>query len=128
MDWLVCTTTGKDAARAALAFRTIHIPYAGDLDLFGTGSLFELLCTARTRTGEDTLASWLLQAAAPEEIRARQAAVAELRPLLDLREDLALLGSDVPAGVDFDALAAWGAEPPLLTARWPRWAALALGR
>jgi hypothetical protein len=41
--------------------------------------------------------------------------VRELRPLLDLREDLALLGSDVPAGVDFDALAAWGAEPPILT-------------
>ena len=73
------------------------------------------------------LAAWLLHAAAPEEIRARQAAVAELRPLLDLREDLALLGGDVPAGVDFNALAAWGAEPPLLTARWPRWAALGLG-
>jgi hypothetical protein len=73
------------------------------------------------------LASWLLHAAGPEEIRARQAAVAELRPLLDLREDLALLGSDVPAGVDFNALAAWGAEPPLLTTRWPRWAALLLG-
>jgi hypothetical protein len=102
-------------------------PYAGDLDLFGTGSLFELLCTARTRTGEDTLASWLLHAAAPDEIRARQAAVAELRPLLDLREDLALLGGDVPAGVDFNALSAWGAEATLLTARWPRWAALVLG-
>ncbi len=102
-------------------------PYAGDLDLFGAGSLFELLCTARTRAGEDTLASWLLRAADMEEIRARQAAVAELRPLLDLREDLALLGSDVPAGVDFNALAAWGAESPLLTARWPRWAALILG-
>jgi hypothetical protein len=101
--------------------------YAGDLDLFGTGSLFELLCTARTRTGEDTLASWLLHPADADEIRARQAAVAELRPLLDLREDLALLGSNVPAGVDFNALAAWGTESPLLTARWARWAALVLG-
>jgi hypothetical protein len=108
-------------------FRDDTHPYASDLDLFGTGSLFELLCTARTRTGENTLAAWLLQAAAPDEVRARQAAVAELRPLLDLREDLALLGGDVPAGVDFDALAAWGAEAPVLTARWPRWAALVLG-
>ena len=114
---------GQNGAR----FQDDTHPYAGDLDIFGTGSLFELLCTARTRTGEDTLASWLLHAAAPEEIRARQAAVAELRPLLDLREDLALLGSDVPAGVDFRALAAWGAESPLLTAQWPRWAALLLG-
>jgi hypothetical protein len=108
-------------------FRDETHPYAGDLDLFGAGSLFELLCTARTRSGEKTLASWLLQAAAPEEVRARQAAVAELRPLLDLREDLALLGGNVPAGVDFDALAAWGAEAPLLTRQWPRWLALALG-
>jgi hypothetical protein len=108
-------------------FRDETHPYAGDLDLFGTGSLFELLCTARTRSGEKTLASWLLQAAPPEEVRARQAAVAELRPLLDLREDLALLGGNVPAGVDFDALAAWGTEAPLLTARWPRWLALVLG-
>ena len=34
--------------------------YATDLDLFGPGSLFELLSFARTRMGEDTLASWLL--------------------------------------------------------------------
>jgi hypothetical protein len=114
---------GQDGAR----FRDDNHPYAGDLDIFGTGSLFELLCTARTRTGEDTLASWLLHAAPADEIRARQEAVAELRPQLDLREDLALLGSDVPAGVDFNALAAWGAEPPVLTARWPRWVALLLG-
>src|SRR5262249_47574053 len=102
-------------------------PCAADLDLFGPGSLFELLCTARTRTGEDTLASWLLAPATPAEVRARQDAVAELRPQLDLREDLALLGSDVPAGVDFDGVAAWGAGPDLLGPRWPRWLALALG-
>jgi hypothetical protein len=102
-------------------------PYAADLDLFGPESLFELLCTARTRTGEDTLAGWLKAAAPPEEIRARQAAVAELRPQLDLREDLALLGGDLPAGVDFDAVVAWGVGPPLLERTWLRWPALALG-
>jgi MutS domain V len=102
-------------------------PYAGDLDLFGSGSLFELLCTARTRTGEDTLASWLCAGAGAEEIAARQAAVAELRPLLDLREELALLGDDVPIGVDFDAVALWGAEPRILISQWPRWLALLIG-
>src|SRR5215471_8969322 len=40
--------------------------YAQDLDLFGKGSLFELLCTARTHIGEETLAAWLLAPAAPE--------------------------------------------------------------
>ena len=33
-----------------------HHPYEFDLDLFGKGSLFQLLCRARTRLGEDTLA------------------------------------------------------------------------
>jgi hypothetical protein len=108
-------------------FRDENHPYAADLDLFGTGSLFELLCTARTRTGEDTLAGWLRGPAAPAVVRARQAAVAELRPQLDLREDLALLGGDVPAGVDFEAVAGWGAAPPVLQPRWPRWPLLALG-
>jgi hypothetical protein len=117
----------KGRGQSGDRFRDETHPYAGDLDLFGTGSLFELLCTARTRSGEKTLATWLLQAAAPEEVRSRQAAVAELRPLLDLREDLALLGGHVPAGVDFDALAVWGAQAPLLTRQWPRWLALVLG-
>jgi hypothetical protein len=83
-------------------------PNAPDLDLFGVGCLFELLSSARTRAGEDALADWLLRHAALEEIEARQAAVAELRPNLDLREDLALLGADVPDGVDLEALAQWG--------------------
>ena len=80
-------------------------PYAPDLDLFGHGSLFELLCTARTRGGERTLAEWLQRPAAPDEIQARQAAVEELQPKLDLREALVLRGADVRAGVDPDIFA-----------------------
>ena len=103
-------------------------PNAVDLDLFGPGSVFELLCTARTRSGEETLAAWLLGPAAPEEIRARQAAVQELRPRLDLREDLALLGANVRAGIDPNALARWGAGPRiLLSGRAPLVGALLSG-
>jgi hypothetical protein len=107
-------------------FLTGDHPYAADLDLFGTGSLFERLCTVRTRMGEDTLAAWLRAPAAPEEIRARQAAVAELRARLDLREALALLAADVPAGVGFEALAAWGTAAPVLGSRTLRLAAFVL--
>jgi len=46
--------TGRDGA----PFLAGH-SYAGDLDLFGPGSLFELLNTARTEIGEVTLADWL---------------------------------------------------------------------
>ena len=113
---------GEGGAR----FRHPAHPYAEDLDLFGAGSLFELLCTARTRAGEDTLAGWLCAPAVPDEIRARQAAVDELRSRLDLREDLALLGADVRAGVDPDALTAWAGRPIALHAPWARRVAPAL--
>ena len=83
-------------------------PYAADLDLFGPASLFELLSTARTRMGEETLAHWLLEPASPDALRARHEAVAELRPMLDLREDLSSLGEDVQTGVHPAELAAWG--------------------
>jgi hypothetical protein len=94
-------------------------PYARDLDLFGKGSLFELLCTARTRPGADALAAWLLGPAAAGEVRSRQAAVAELAPRLDLREDLAVLGDDVRAEVHPDRLSAWAETP----AEIPTWLA-----
>jgi hypothetical protein len=83
-------------------------PYALDLDIFGTGCLFELLCTVWTRTGENTLASWLRAPATLEEIYARQEAVDELRPQLDLREDLTILREEVPADIDLAGLAEWG--------------------
>ena len=118
--------TWAGAGETGERFRRRTHPYADDLDLFGRGSLFELLCTARTRAGEETLAAWLLAPAPPDEIRARQAAVDELRPRLGLREDLALLGADVRASVDPDALRAWAAAPIVLRAPWaryfaPRW-------
>lgn len=102
--------TGKGATGERF-LKSSH-PYAEDLDLFGHGSLFELLSTARTRAGEETLAGWLQAPAAPEVVRARQAAVAELRPRLDLREDLLLLGEDVRSGEDSQELAAWAAATP----------------
>jgi hypothetical protein len=102
-------------------------PYALDLDLFGKGSLFELLCIAQTSSGQETLASWLLRPAAAAEISARQCAVEELAPRLDLREEIAQLGADVPEGTDLHGLAAWGAAPPKLVAPRIRIVATILG-
>jgi len=92
-------------------------PYAQDLDLFGKGSVFELLCTARTRIGEDRLANWILHPAAPPTARARQEAVDELRPRVDLREELAVLAEEARTGVEPVALAAWGEAPPIVHSR-----------
>lgn len=95
-------------------------PYAQDLDLFGKGSLFELLSTARTHIGEDTLVRWLLAPADPETVGGRHEAVNELRPRLDLREDLAIVAEEARTGVDPVSLAAWGEAAPLIEGRWLR--------
>jgi hypothetical protein len=92
-------------------------PYASDLDLFGEGSVFERLNTARTQAGAGTLAAWLLTAASPEEIRARQEAIDDLCGRLDLRERQSLLAAQLPARIDLEGLVRWGDEPPHLPSR-----------
>jgi MutS domain V len=87
-------------------------PCARDLDLFGRASLFELLCTARTRAGEEALARWLTAPALPDEVRARQAAAIELSPRLGFRESLSTMGEDVAIGVRPAQLADWGETQP----------------
>jgi len=102
-----------------------HI-YASDLDIFGKGSLFELLCVARTAEGEQRLAGWLLEHAPAAEVKSRQSAIGDLRGRVQLREDVALLGDDIRAGVHAASLAAWGAAPPIGFLAGARWAALLL--
>jgi len=95
-----------------------HHVYAADLDLFGTGNLFELLSIARTRMGENSLATWLLSPASLATIQERQKSSAELRDRLDLREDLAVLGETAGVGVQPEELVRWAESPNRLTARW----------
>jgi hypothetical protein len=96
-------------------FRDRLHPYSEDLDLFGTGSLFELLSTARTGEGEQILANWLRAPATSDVLHARHAAITELRSRLDLREDLAVLGEEVRTKVRTDALAGWGEHAAAFT-------------
>ncbi len=98
--------------------------YAQDLDLFGDGSLFQLLCTARTQAGEETLAGWLRTPADPREVAERQAAVRELRPHVALREEIHVAAEDVRTAVRPAPLAAWATGESPLPASWPRWAAI----
>lgn len=109
-------------------FRDPKHVYADDLDIFGRGSLFELLSTARTAMGEERLASWLLAPASAEQIRERQAAVEELRPHLDLREQIGVVGSELRPRIDPQKLIEWAESPLVFRSLWLRWivAALAL--
>ncbi len=87
-------------------------PIARDLDLFGRASLFQLIDTARTEIGEETLAEWLLQPATATAVGLRQSAVRELAALVDFREDVAVLAAEAEVGRT-GALARWAAAPPV---------------
>ncbi len=83
--------------------------YAADLDVFGQGSLFQLLDETATRQGEEVLARWL--SAPPKElagVRERQGAVKELAQRIDFRQALVteakLAG---PAKADLSRFLAW---------------------
>ncbi|HEY1068887.1 MAG TPA: hypothetical protein VGE52_22390, partial [Pirellulales bacterium] len=118
--WQGVGATGED-------LRPFGHAYAGDLDLFGRGSLYQLLGAPQTRMGEQTLSAWLLGPADAAMIRARQAAVAELRDELDLREALAALDSDVRDKVSPDELKNWATAAPKFTDTWRPLVALPLG-
>ncbi|MCP3140667.1 MutS-related protein [Pyxidicoccus xibeiensis] len=82
--------------------------FTPDLDVFGQGSLFQLMNETATRAGEERLASWLSAPAPAAEVEARQGAARELAPRVDFRQDLC---------VDSRVVAKEKAEPGLFI-RW----------
>lgn len=100
---------------------------AADLDLFGRGSLFERVCTARTADGEARLAGWFKQPASAAVVTARQQEVADLRSRLDLREALAAAGAEVASGADYAPLVAWAEMIAPPQPDWRRTAVFVLG-
>jgi len=104
--------SGPDGAR----FAADH-PFAHDLDLFGSGSVFQLYDTARTEIGEETLADWLRAPASASTVIARQQAVSELRPMLDFRESIAVLAAEADVGRT-GALASWASGASVVFPRW----------
>jgi len=110
-------------------FRGADHVYADDLDLFGDGSLFQLLCVARSRIGKEFLARRLQwPQASPEtivQIEAWQAAVAELKMKPDFREAVFTAGSKEAINADGPALKQWAATVVSLEyRRWWPWALL----
>jgi MutS domain V len=97
-------------------FRNPKHVYADDLDIFGTGCLFELLSTALLPMGEERLAQWLTAASPVPAIHERHKVIVDLRDKLDLREELALLGEDLKVRLDPRSLENWAETPPQLPA------------
>ena len=100
--------------------------YSEDLDLFGPGSLFQLISTARTRMGEDCLAKWLLSPSAVPVITERQSLVKELKNKLELRERLAVIGDELRVTLDPKALIRWAEGDVVLQNHFLRWTSAAL--
>jgi hypothetical protein len=88
-------------------------PYCDDLDLFGSGSLFEYLCSAKTGSGRDWLANVLLSPADFAEAQSRQEAIAELRGNHALRESLAGAVRTGMGSFEGKALKDWLDESPI---------------
>ncbi len=84
-DWLGAGASGEGLNPPGHA-------YANDLNIFGTGSLFELLWIGRSGIGQRGLAEYLLKPATVDEALLRQEAIRELREKRNLREKIALLG------------------------------------
>jgi hypothetical protein len=99
---------------------------AADLDLFGEGSLFELLCDVQTPAGRETLARWLQQPAQMEEAISRQQAVRYLRDQIDLREKLALVRAGKADEYSWNTFRSWLTADPIDFSRWAPWATLLL--
>jgi hypothetical protein len=108
-------------------FADDHHPYAGDFDLFGRGSLFELISIAVTSAGRARLARWLKEPSRDaQEIRARQEAVLELRENVALREDLAIAAAEVTREIESAKLDAWASMPAVSLSKFERIAAIVL--
>lgn len=101
--------------------------YTSDLDIFGDGSLFQLLCGSRTRLGEDLLAAWLSEPAEVEAVIERQQAIRELSSQTMFREQLALLDAEVHDELDQNKLRDWVKEAALPFSTRSRVTAIVLG-
>ena len=101
------------AADAPGSIDLLHHAYALDLDLFGRASLFQWLGPAATPRGSIKLATWLLGSSAPDTVVARQAAVVELAPADEWREQLAAHGELAREArqSEIDAFLAWAEGP-----------------
>ncbi|MFN9721469.1 MAG: MutS-related protein [Planctomycetota bacterium] len=81
---------GPDVADGA-EFGSEDHPWTSDLDVFGRGSLFQMLNECRTQPGRQMLATWMTSLADADDIRLRQTRAQGLKPHVELRERLACI-------------------------------------
>lgn len=92
---------------------------AGDLDLFGEHSLFQVVCTQSSPQGRYTLAQWFVNPGEIKEIKKRQDAVDVLSEQLHWRQEQAALGQ-LTASKDAELFPNWIQSKPW-TEQLPDW-------
>lgn len=113
-NWAGSGVSGEEFSRDG------HL-YEKDLNIFGRGSMFELLCAARSEIGKRRLASYLLDLPEMDETLARQAAVKELAPQSDLREKAHLLGPYSFQDSQWEPFDEWQKSPTVSAPPLQRW-------
>ncbi|HLT73157.1 MAG TPA: hypothetical protein VKZ75_10915, partial [Cyclobacteriaceae bacterium] len=85
------------AFQDGVEFVDSHHPYTLDLDIFGSGSLFQRFNRTCTEQGKERLASILSNPLrSMTEIAERQKAVAELKSMVDYRQEFQAIGMIAP--------------------------------
>ena len=99
-------------------FVSAEHPWSGDLDLFGTGSLFQKMCQCRALPSRRLLARWMTDVPEADAIRRRQQMAESLRNELDLRERLAIIEDAVNWKATEATLNRWAAESAKTVPPW----------
>ncbi|MEY3174683.1 MAG: mismatch repair protein MutS [Planctomycetota bacterium] len=86
-------------------------PWTQDLDVFGQGSLFQMLNECRTQPGRRQLAEWMMTVPTADEIRVRQSRARGLKDSLALRESLACIPDNADWTAAEQLLQTWVREP-----------------
>ena len=112
--------TGFDSG---IRFYSLHHPYAKDLDIFGKGSLFQLVDRCFTESGQRSLAYALTFAKKSNEINDYQKAVKEIEPEIDFRQHMQMLGKKNKVGEQAQSLLLdwFASEDALIWQKRTRW-------
>ncbi|MCA9037020.1 MAG: hypothetical protein KDA91_17915 [Planctomycetaceae bacterium] len=117
----------SDRSQCGSQFIDTNHPWVVDLDVFGQGSLFQLMTECRTGPGLKRLAAWMQSTASSTEIAIRQTRSSALKEELDLRESLAMVNDTVDWSTAEALLHEWVNAPPQRIPLWIRICSAAIG-
>lgn len=99
-----------------------HHPYAQDLDIFGTASLYQYISRCTAAQSKQLLANALLQPAGKENILLKQDAVKELAAKINWRQQLQSSGMEKPVTIATETkIKNWLQAPPVFNSKFWKW-------